>query len=73
MRNWAVLAAVALSACCLPAAAVLLCGGGIASRLLSQDAATSNGVGEFCALLALGLWPAAITLIMVGRCRLTPG
>jgi Na+-driven multidrug efflux pump len=41
VRNWAALAAVSLSLCCLPAVAVLLCGRPIASALLSQDAPTS--------------------------------
>ena len=64
MRNWAALAAGSLSACCVPAAAVLLCGRFLASRVLSQDAATADAVGAFCAVLSIGLWPAALTLVL---------
>ena len=64
VRNWAALAAASLSACCVPAAAVMLCGKFLASWVLSQDAATSNAVGSFCAVLLLGLWPAALTLVL---------
>ena len=51
-----------LSACCLPAAAVLASGGGIASVVLAQDEETSLAVGRFCGVLIIGLWPAALTL-----------
>lgn len=64
VRNWAALAAASLSACCVPAAAVLLCGRFLASWVLSQDAATADAVGTFCAVLLLGLWPAALTLVL---------
>ena len=64
VRNWAALAAGSLSACCVPAAAVLLCGRFLASRVLSQDAATADAVGAFCAVLSIGLWPAALTLVL---------
>jgi hypothetical protein len=64
VRNWALLAALSISACCVPAAAVLLFGRPIAYDLLSQDGETSRAVGSFCTLLALGLWPAAVTLVM---------
>ena len=64
VRNWALLAALSLSACCVPCALVLTCGSPIASTLLSQDEATSRSVGSFCTLLVLGLWPAAVTLVM---------
>jgi Na+-driven multidrug efflux pump len=64
VRNWAALAAASLSACCVPAAAVLLCGKFLASWVLSQDAATADAVGTFCAVLLLGLWPAALTLVL---------
>ena len=64
VRNWAALAAGSLSACCVPAAAVLLCGRFLASWVLSQDAATADAVGAFCAVLSLGLWPAALTLVL---------
>ena len=47
-----------------PAAAVLLCGRFLASRVLSQDAATADAVGAFCAVLSIGLWPAALTLVL---------
>lgn len=63
VRNWAMLAVACLSACCVPAAAVLALGGPIAGVLLGQDAETAADVGRFCALLALGLWPASVTLV----------
>ena len=65
VRNWAALAAASLSACCVPAAAVWLCGRFLASGVLSQDAATADAVGAFCAVLSLGLWPAALTLVLM--------
>ena len=64
VRNWAALAAASLSACCVPAAAVLLCGRFLASGVLSQDAPTADAVGAFCAVLLFGLWPAALTLVL---------
>ncbi len=64
VRNWAVLAAAQLSLFCLPAAFILLCGKWIASYVLSQDDETSSAVGTFCTVLLLGLWPAALTLVL---------
>jgi MATE family multidrug resistance protein len=64
VRNWAFLAAVSLSLCCLPAAAVLLCGKSITRVVLGLEEETSNAVGGFCAVLLLGLWPAAVTLVL---------
>ena len=31
---------------------------------MSQDAATADAVGAFCAVLSMGLWPAALTLVL---------
>ena len=64
VRNWAMLATLSLSACCVPCVLVLMCGSPIASALLGQDAETSRDVGSFCTLLVVGLWPAATTLVM---------
>jgi MATE family multidrug resistance protein len=61
-RNWAALLVLGLSACCLPAAAVLASGGDVASVVLAQDEETSLAVGRFCGVLIIGLWPAALTL-----------
>ena len=64
VRNWAALAAASLSACCVPAAAVLLCARFLTSGVLSQDAPTADAVGAFCGVLLFGLWPAALTLVL---------